>query len=71
MRLLGSIVLQAADEARVPGGSALTVDREIFSRAVHERVTSHPRITVTREEVTTIQSPSIIATGPLRGSRLR
>jgi len=39
MRLLGSIVLQAADEARVPGGSALTVDRDLFSRGVHERVT--------------------------------
>src|ERR687897_915397 len=50
MRLLGSIVLQAADSARVPGGSALTVDRDVFSRAVHERVASHPRIDVVREE---------------------
>src|SRR6266567_4181894 len=65
MRLLGSIVLQAADEARVPGGSALTVDRDVFSRAVNERVAAHPRIRVTREEVTELPSPSIIATGPL------
>src|SRR5918911_3918399 len=42
MRLLGSQVLEAADAARVPGGSALTVDRDLFSRAVHDRVTSHP-----------------------------
>src|SRR5829696_9262881 len=35
MRLLGSVVLEAADEARVPGGSALTVDREVFSSLVH------------------------------------
>ena len=70
MRLLGSIVLQAADEARVPGGSALTVDRDVFSRAVHERVSSHPRVTVTREEMTDLPSPSIIATGPLTSDAL-
>src|SRR5689334_22532843 len=56
MRLLGSVVLTAADEARVPGGSALTVDRDIFSTAVHARITSHPRITVVREEATSLPS---------------
>jgi methylenetetrahydrofolate--tRNA-(uracil-5-)-methyltransferase len=70
MRLLGSIVLQAADEARVPGGSALTVDRDVFSAGVHERVTSHPRITVVREEVVALPSPGIIATGPLTSDAL-
>jgi methylenetetrahydrofolate--tRNA-(uracil-5-)-methyltransferase len=70
MRLLGSIVLQAADEARVPGGSALTVDRDVFSRGVHERVTSHPRIHVVREEVATLPSPGIVATGPLTSDAL-
>ena len=70
MRLLGSMVLRAADEARVPGGSALTVDRDVFSRAVHERVTSHPRITVARGEVTELSSPAIIATGPLTSDAL-
>ena len=39
MRLLGSVILECADEARVPGGSALTVDREIFSQHVHDRIT--------------------------------
>src|SRR5690348_11602653 len=34
MRMLGCMVLEAADEARVPGGSALTVDREQFARGV-------------------------------------
>jgi methylenetetrahydrofolate--tRNA-(uracil-5-)-methyltransferase len=70
MRLLGSVVLQAADEARVPGGSALTVDRERFSVGVHERVSAHPRITIMREEVTQLSSPSIIATGPLTSDSL-
>src|ERR1051325_6627025 len=66
MRLLGSIILVAADRARVPGGSALTVDRDVFSAAVEARVTSHARITIARDEVTDIPSPGIIATGPLR-----
>src|SRR5688500_14434636 len=70
MRMLGSMVLQAADEARVPGGSALAVDRDAFSRAVHDRVSSHPRITVVREEATDIPSPSIVATGPLTSDAL-
>ncbi|MEX2178807.1 MAG: methylenetetrahydrofolate--tRNA-(uracil(54)-C(5))-methyltransferase (FADH(2)-oxidizing) TrmFO [Gemmatimonadaceae bacterium] len=70
MRALGSMVLQAADEARVPGGSALTVDREVFSRGVHDRVESHPRITITREEVTGFESPCVIATGPLTSDAL-
>jgi methylenetetrahydrofolate--tRNA-(uracil-5-)-methyltransferase len=70
MRLLGCMVLECADEARVPGGSALTVDRDLFSAAVHARVTGHPRITVERGEVTTLPSPGIVATGPLTSSAL-
>src|SRR5688500_11872715 len=70
MRLLGSMILECADAARVPGGSALTVDRDVFSRGVHERVTSHPRIGVEREEVTQLPSPGIIATGPLTSTAL-
>jgi len=70
MRLLGSLILECADDARVPGGSALTVDREIFSQAVNDRVYSHPRIAVSREEVSEIPSPGIIATGPLTSDAL-
>src|SRR5437764_8592100 len=70
MRLLGSIILEAADEARVPGGSALTVDRDVFSSAVHQRVTAHPKITVAREEISTLPSPGVIATGPLTSDAL-
>lgn len=65
MRTLGSVVLDAADAARVPGGSALTVDREVFAANVSERLAAHPRIRIVREEVTTLPSPGIIATGPL------
>src|SRR5215218_23256 len=70
MRLLGCMILECADAARVPGGSALAVDREVFSAAVHERVTSHPRITVERGEVSELPSPGIVATGPLTSSAL-
>ena len=70
MRLLGSMILECADSARVPGGSALTVDRDVFSTAVHERVTSHPRISVERGEVSKLPTPGIVATGPLTSSAL-
>jgi methylenetetrahydrofolate--tRNA-(uracil-5-)-methyltransferase len=70
MRVLGSLVLWAADQARVPGGSALAVDRERFAAAVSGRVESHPRITVERGEVTSLPSPGIIATGPLTSDAL-
>ena len=65
MRMLGSMILECADSARVPGGSALTVDRERFAGTVHERVHAHPRISVSREEVTELPAPGIVATGPL------
>jgi len=70
MRLLGSLILWAADRARVPGGSALTVDRERFARAVEDRIAAHPRITVVRDEVTELPEPGIVATGPLTSEAL-
>ncbi|MGH7646413.1 MAG: methylenetetrahydrofolate--tRNA-(uracil(54)-C(5))-methyltransferase (FADH(2)-oxidizing) TrmFO, partial [Gemmatimonadales bacterium] len=70
MRRLGSIVLRAADAARVPGGAALAVDRAAFADAMHGRVTGHPGITVVRGEVTALPSPGIVATGPLTSDAL-
>ena len=73
MRRLGSIVLQAADEARVPGGTALAVDRVVFAAGVQRRVLAHPNITVVRGEVTELPSVGvggIIATGPLTSDAL-
>ncbi|HET7600123.1 MAG TPA: methylenetetrahydrofolate--tRNA-(uracil(54)-C(5))-methyltransferase (FADH(2)-oxidizing) TrmFO [Gemmatimonadales bacterium] len=70
LRRLGSLLLACADETRVPGGAALTVDRELFSSAVHERVAAHPNVTLVREEVAEILSPAVIATGPLTSDRL-
>ncbi len=70
MRRLGSIVLQAADEARVPGGTALAVDRVAFAAGVERRLLAHPQITVVRGEVTELPSPGIVATGPLTSDGL-
>ena len=70
MRLLGSLILWAADQARVAGGTALAVDRDAFSRAVDERLQAHPRVRIERGEVTRIPSPAIVATGPLTSDAL-
>jgi methylenetetrahydrofolate--tRNA-(uracil-5-)-methyltransferase len=67
---LGSLLLGVAAEARVPAGAALAVDRDVFSRRVHDQVASHPNIIIERGEVTTLPSPGIVATGPLTSSAL-
>ncbi len=70
MRQLGSIVLEAADAARIPGGSALAVDRIVFSKGLEARVLGHGNITIVRGEVTDLPSPGIMATGPLTSDAL-
>jgi methylenetetrahydrofolate--tRNA-(uracil-5-)-methyltransferase len=74
MRRLGSLVMRAADETRVPAGAALAVDRDRFSSRVTEAIASHPLISIRRGEVISIPSsaggPVIIATGPLTSDAL-
>lgn len=70
MRLLGSMILEAADAARIAAGSALAVDRDVFAATVTARITSDERISVVREEVATIAAPCVIATGPLTSEKL-
>ena len=76
MRRMGSLIMRAADAARVPAGAALAVDRERFAAAVTEAVSSHPLITVVRDEVRAMPapgdpaSPVIVATGPLTSDAL-
>jgi methylenetetrahydrofolate--tRNA-(uracil-5-)-methyltransferase len=70
LRALGSLLLPCADLARVPAGSALAVDRELFSQAAHDRVTGHPNIRIVREEVTDLPDAGVVATGPLTSERL-
>ena len=75
MRRLGSLVMREADANRVPAGAALAVDRDRFSRGITDAVASHPLISVTREEVSSIPDdptmyPLVVATGPLTSERL-
>ncbi len=72
MRLLNSLVLRAAELARVPAGSALAVDRDIFAQEVTRTLESHPNIKIIREEIQEIPSDAlcIVATGPLTSESL-
>jgi methylenetetrahydrofolate--tRNA-(uracil-5-)-methyltransferase len=72
LRRLGSILLDAAERARVPGGHALTVDRDAFASAVTEAISSEPLIEVRREEVAAVprDAIAIVATGPLTSDAL-
>jgi len=70
LRDLGSVLLPIADEARVPGGAALAVDRDVFSTLANARVVAHPRIRVERCEATAIPDAGVVATGPLTSSSL-
>ena len=71
LRELGSLILTAADEARIAAGSALAVDRDVFAAGVTERLLAHPNVTVVRAEVTEVPAgPALIATGPLTSDAL-
>lgn len=72
LRRLGSLIIACADETRVAAGGALAVDREGFSKAVTERIRSHPNITVIEGEALTIPTEGevIIASGPLTADAL-
>ena len=72
LRRLDSLLLRAAEVARVPGGQALTVDRVTFAEEVTRAIETHPRIEIRREEITEVDpsQPTIIATGPLTSNAL-
>ena len=70
LRLLGSLLLRCADEARVPGGAALAVDRAVFAEKVTAAVSAHPNVEVVREEATALPEAGIVATGPLTSDAL-
>ncbi|HEY2662687.1 MAG TPA: methylenetetrahydrofolate--tRNA-(uracil(54)-C(5))-methyltransferase (FADH(2)-oxidizing) TrmFO, partial [Candidatus Binataceae bacterium] len=75
MRRMGSLVIAAADRSRVPAGAALAVDRNRFASSITDTLSSNRLIEVMHEEVTSIPQSSInsltiLATGPLTGSAL-
>ena len=71
MRRMDSLVITAADKARVPAGGALAVDRHDFAGYITETLKNHPNVTVMNEEISTIpEGYTIIATGPLTTDQL-
>jgi methylenetetrahydrofolate--tRNA-(uracil-5-)-methyltransferase len=76
MRCAGSALLRIADEAAVPAGHALAVDRVEFSRRIGQAIAAEPAIRVIREEVTSLEPPdaetalTVVATGPLTSDAL-
>jgi len=72
MRDLGSLVMSEAGKAKVPAGSALAVDRDVFSQGVTRALQEHPGVTVARERVDLLpdQGLTIVATGPLTAPSL-
>ena len=49
MRRLDSLVMRAGEVARVPAGSAMAVDRDVFSAEVEKALGQHPNIEIVRE----------------------
>ncbi|WP_038002271.1 methylenetetrahydrofolate--tRNA-(uracil(54)-C(5))-methyltransferase (FADH(2)-oxidizing) TrmFO [Syntrophorhabdus aromaticivorans] len=71
LRLLGSIIVETADETAIPGGKALVVDRQRFARIITDTIEAHPLIRISREEVTHVPDGIVIfATGPLTSDGL-
>src|SRR3954447_9287633 len=71
MRALRSLIMREGDAHRVPAGSALAVDRQAFAAGVTRAIEQHPNISIVRERVDALPNhPTIIATGPLTGSKL-
>ncbi len=71
LRRLGSLLIRCAEQAAVPAGGALAVDRTVFAASVTDAILAHPRIALVRDEVRAIpDGPCIIATGPLTADAL-
>jgi methylenetetrahydrofolate--tRNA-(uracil-5-)-methyltransferase len=72
MRELGSLVMRAGHAARVPAGSAMAVDRDVFSAEVEKALSQHPNVTIVRERVDDLPAAglTIVATGPLTAQAL-
>lgn len=72
MRKLNSLIIKAADSTKVPAGSALAMDRDLFADMVTKEISNHPNINVIREEISELSSDGlcIVATGPLTSDSL-
>lgn len=70
---LGSLILKSAKAAAVPAGMALGVDRDLFAQSITEALERHPRVTIRREAVPSLDAiarPAVVCTGPLTDDSL-
>ena len=72
LRNYGSLIMEAADATRVPAGSALAVDRNLFSEYVTKKIKEHELIEVIEAEAEGVEPDrvSVIATGPLTSDKM-
>ncbi|MBR2033472.1 MAG: methylenetetrahydrofolate--tRNA-(uracil(54)-C(5))-methyltransferase (FADH(2)-oxidizing) TrmFO, partial [Alphaproteobacteria bacterium] len=72
MRRAGSLIMQCADETKVPAGGALAVDRDGFAQLVTQKLKQHPLIEIKNEEITSLPNEGnwIVASGPLTSEDL-
>jgi methylenetetrahydrofolate--tRNA-(uracil-5-)-methyltransferase len=72
MRQCGSLIMAAAAKAQVPAGSALAVDRDVFSAEVNQALSALPNLEVRRERIDVLPDAglTIVATGPLTAAAL-
>src|SRR6185503_3778728 len=72
LRRASSLVMECANETRVPAGAALAVDRQKFAELVTQRIEANPNIELVREEITSVPDDevTVIATGPLTSDAL-
>lgn len=69
--MLGGQLLALAEQAKVPAGHALAVDRALFSQLVEQELSRYPRIQLIRQEITSLpEGKTILATGPLTSDAL-
>ena len=61
MRRCNSLIMKAADTARLPAGSALAVDRNLFSENVEKAITEEKLINLERKEMTLSRYPPMPA----------
>src|SRR3546814_4848295 len=72
MRAMGSLIMTQADKAKVPAGSALAVDRDVFSQGVTRALAEHPNVDIVRARIDALPQTgmTIVATGPLTAMSL-
>ena len=72
MRQMNSLIMQAGEIARVPAGSAMAVDRDVFSAEVEQALAAQPNIVLARERIDALPASgmTIVATGPLTAATL-